>query len=289
MKTILVTGSRGFFASRFIDFYKDSYNVVGLDHKAIDITNEAETIRKIKELNPDFVVHAAAISDTGICQRDPELSYAVNVKGSINIALGCAEANSKLIYLSSDQVYNGNAEEGPYDEEIIVSPSSVYGNHKLEAENKIAKIVDDAISLRLTWLFGLPERNKKISSNIVWNIVRSTINNEAIKLPHFEYRGLTYVYELIRHISDIFYLPKGVYNAGSENDLSTYEAGRLVLKEMGLSHRLDELLIKDIESYKANSKDLRISNKKLAKHNIHFASTEESIINCIRDYSYKLD
>lgn len=286
MNTILITGANGFFASRFIDYYKSKYNIIGLGHNDLDITNENKTIETIKKYNPDYLIHGAAISDTGTCERDPKLSFDVNVQGSINIAKACSISKSKLIYLSSEQVYNGNTEVGPYNENCIAVPNTVYGNHKLEAENNIMEILNDACILRLTWLFSFPERNKKTNANIIWNIVKATLKNETLKLPSHEYRGITYVYDLIDNFDKILNLPNGIYNTGSENDLSTYEIGKIVLNEMGLSHRINEILLKDVERYKLKNRDLRICNDKLKQHDIHFSKTEEAIARCIKDFLF---
>lgn len=283
MKTILVTGKDGFFASRFIEYYKEKYNIIGFSHSDLDITNEKQTVSIISKYNPDYLVHAAAISDTGTCERNPEKSFEVNVKGSINVAKACLKTKAKLIYLSSDQVYNGNDEEGPYDEKSF-NPNNVYGKHKIEAEKEILEIMDNVVILRLTWLFDLPQRHKKTNSNIVWNIVKALMENKAIKFPANEYRGITYVYDLVKNFDKIIDLPAEVYNAGSENNLSTYEVAEKVVAAMGLSCRVREILIKDIERYKEKNRDLRISNNKLKNHGVFFSSTEEAIENCIKDF-----
>lgn len=284
MKTILVTGAEGFFASRFIEYYKNVYNIIGLNRITLDITDELHTIEMIKKYSPTYVVHAAAISDTGRCERNTEMSFDVNVKGTMHIAKACAAAKTKLIYLSSDQVYNGNAEVGPYDEECKPVPNTVYGSHKIEAENQIIKLTDNAVILRLTWLFSLPERYKKVNSNIIWNVMRSAIKNEPIILPAYEFRGITYSYDLIENFDKLLDLPNGVYNTGSENHLSTYEVAEFVLKEMKLHHRTDEIIIKDVERYRNQNRDLRISNEKLKKYNIYFNDTEQAISKCIKDF-----
>lgn len=283
MKTILVTGKDGFFASRFIEYYKDKYNIIGFNHSDLDITNEEQTVSIISKYKPDYLVHAAAISDTGTCERNPEKSFEVNVKGSINVAKACLNAKTKLIYLSSDQIYNGNDEAGPYNEKSF-KPNNVYGKHKIEAEKEILEIMDDVIILRLTWLFDLPARHKKTNSNIVWNIAKALMENKAIRFPANEYRGITYVYDLVKNFDKIIDLPVGVYNAGSENNLSTYEVAEKIVAAMGLSYRVREILIKDIERYKEKNRDLRISNDKLKNCGVFFTNTEEAVRNCIKDF-----
>lgn len=207
----------------------------------------------------------------------------------MNVAEACLKAKTKLVYLSSDQVYNGNTDSGPYSEEFIPVPDTVYGRHKMQAEKGIQDILKDAVILRLTWMFSLPEKNKKTNSNIVWNTVKTAMKNKAINLPANEYRGITYVYDLIKNFDKILDLPCGIFNAGSENNLSTYEIGEIVLKAMGLDYRSSDILIKDTERYKMRNRDLRISNSRLKNYGICFPDAEEAVKNCIKDFSFIID
>ena len=126
------------------------------------------------------------------------------------------------------------------------------------------------------------------SANIIWNVLKTVVKSEPIKLPIHEYRGMTYVYDLLDNFPKIINLPSGIYNTGSENDLNTYEVGEEILKEMGLEHRISELLIKDVERYETKSRDLRISNSKFKENQISFLTTEEAIRRCIKDFSLKM-
>ena len=274
MKKILVTGGAGFFASRFTEFYKNKYDIIALKRQDLDITSELKTIEAIGNIKPDFVLHTAAIADTGKCENNPELSYSINAKGTENVAKGCNKAGSKLLYLSSEQIYNGNIEAGPYSEETKPEPNTIYGKHKFESELKVQEILEEAWILRLTWLFGLPEKCGKVNSNAVWNVVSSALKSEKIKVPYHEYRGMTYVYDLLKNMDKIINIPYGIYNTGSENDLSSYEIATLVLREMGLELRIEELLIKDEERFKNHPRDLRITNKKLRDIGVTFLTTE---------------
>lgn len=285
MEKILITGADGFFASRFIDFYKTKYNIIPLNHNKLDITDEKRTIEVIKGYNPNYIIHAAALSDIAACEKNPELSYEVNVKGTINVAKACYILRKSMAFLSTDQVYLNCSAAPPFDEGIKVTPSTVYGKHKLEAEKTLLQIISDASILRLTWLFSLPERNKKIRSNIVWNIIKAVVNRETIKLSTNEYRGMTYIYDLLNNFDDIIHLPGGVYNAGSENNYSSYEIGEMAIREMGLSHKMNEIIIKDDSINQ--KKDIRIYNQKLVNCGINFDKTEKAIVKCINEFSYK--
>lgn len=288
MKKVLVTGGAGFFASRFSEYYSDKYEIISLKKHELDIIDEVRTIGIINYVKPDYILHTAAIADTGMCENNPELSYNINVQGTMNIAKGAEKVGAKLIYLSSEQIFNGNKEAGPYSEETVPSPDTTYGKHKLEAELKVQEILEEAWILRLTWMFGLPERNKKVNKNVIWNVISAAIRGETIKVPSNEFRGMTYVYDLLDNMEKITDIPYGIYNTGSENDLSSYEIALLVLKEMGLTHRIEEILIKDEDKFKSHPRDLRISNKRLKNNGIEFLSTEDGIQRCIREYNYGL-
>lgn len=282
MDKILITGSEGFFASRFTEYYRDKYNIIEFGRTELDITNEEKTIKIIENNKPDYVIHSAAISDTGTCERNPELSYDINVRGTINVAKGCKNSNSKLIYFSSDQVYSNNNSLGPHNEDSILIPKTVYAAHKIEAEKKILGLLDDAVILRITWLFSLPEKNKKIKSNLIWNIIKGAMENKKVEFPEYDYRGITYVYDLIEAFDKILKLPEGIYNAGSENDLGAYDIAKIVFNELNLTNRIEELLVKNSDRHR----DIRIANEKIKKYDIHFLSSEEAIKKCIRDFSF---
>lgn len=288
MKKIVITGAKGFFGSRFIEVYKNRYDIISLNHNDLDIKEYEKTVEKIKSIKPDYLIHAAAIADTTFCEENPEESYAVNVTGTINLAKACAMMGVKMIYLSSDQIYNGNKDAGPYDETTPPIPNNMYGKQKYEAEEEIQRIINSSVILRLTWLCGLPEKTKLFKSNIIWKVVEAAFTNEPLKLRANEYRGITYVYDIIDNFDKILNLPGGVYNTGCENNLSTYEIGKHILKEIGLEHRIDELLIKDTESYKTQNRDLRIYNKKLSGYGVSFNESKESISKCLNDFTFRI-
>lgn len=285
MKKVLVTGSNGFIASRFSEYYKDKYDILALSHKELDITDEKQVYDLFKNNNIDIVFHSAAISDTGRCQNEPELANKINLDGTINIVKGCELKDSKLIFASSDQLYAGNEEEGPYSEDIIVKPNNIYGVTKLNAENEIKNIFDKYYNLRLTWMFSYAERNKRVNTNIITNILNAALKGEKISLATNEYRGISYAYEVIENIEKLLEIPYGDYNFGSENDICTYDIGCEVLKNLGLQNRIEDIIIKDTERFKNKKRDLRISNKKLRDNGIYFDSTEEAIERCIREFN----
>src|SRR5471030_1260438 len=284
MEKILITGGNGFFATRLTKHYENKYEILAVDKDVVDITDEDKVIKVMKEFKPNYVIHTAAIAVTEFCNEHPEIAYDINVKGAVNIAKACKNVNAKMIFMSTEQVFNGNRERGPYTENDVPVPDTEYGRDKLEAEGLLREILDELWVLRFTWMFGVPEKGLSINANILWDTTKSIIKGEKIKAPVNEYRGMTYVNEVIENFDKIFKIPYGKYHIGSMNDLNRYEVAELILKEMGIEHRQNELLEKDEKKYKDNKRDIRLNTEKIAKAGLAFVTTEEGIKNCIKDY-----
>ncbi|MGL4345663.1 MAG: SDR family oxidoreductase, partial [Cellulosilyticaceae bacterium] len=226
------------------------------------------------------------ISDTGFCEQHPQLAYKVNTEATTAIAKACALHHSTLIFASSDQVYNGNQEDGPYTEDIVPNPNTVYAHTKFDAEKNIQSLLPNYYILRLPWLFGLPERFKKTSPNILMSIQKSLYTNTALSLATHDYRSLTYVYDIIENVQKLLDQPFGIYNFGSENnEASTYEIGCFIFEAMSLTQRMPDSLLADSERYKDHPRDLRISNSKLRTYGIHFPTTKEGLIKCLNEFT----
>ena len=209
----------------------------------------------------------------------------MNVEGAINVAQACREYGSKLVFISTEQVFNGNKESGPYKETDLPEPDTIYGQNKLEAEGKLKEILDKLWIIRFTWLFGLPERQTNINPNVVWNTLQSLISGIKQEERVNEFRGLTYVHELIDQFDKIFEIPYDTYHVGAKNDLSRYDIARHILVELGQEARLDQLL----EATEAPSRrDVRLDTSKLASHGITFSESRVAISRCLNEFGFKI-
>lgn len=282
-KKILITGARGFFGTRFINRYHNEFDILGLDVEQLDITNKSAVDTTFAEFKPDFVIHAAAIAVTDFCNQHPDIAHKVNVQGAINVANACKANGSKLVFISTEQVFNGNIEAGPYSEQDTPVPDTVYGQNKLEAEVELRSILEDMWILRFTWLFGLPERNTTINPNVVWNAMQALTNGEVMQERRNEFRGLTYVHELIEQFPKIFTIPYGTYHTGANNPASRYEIAEHILTELGQQSRLDHLL-------QANdapkTRDVRLNTNKLAGQGVVFTDSKAAITKCLQEFHY---
>ena len=107
MKKILITGATGFLGSRLALYYKDKYELLLPTHGELNVSREEAVMAYMEESRPDIVIHCAALINTWYCEQHPEDSHRVNVQGTVKLAKACKNIGAKLIFMSSDQVYNG--------------------------------------------------------------------------------------------------------------------------------------------------------------------------------------
>ncbi|WP_291634933.1 sugar nucleotide-binding protein [Clostridium sp.] len=288
MKKILLTGGNGFFSTRFTEKYKNRYKILSASSSFLDITDEKKVNEIFKNFNPDYVIHAAAKASTEFCDNNPELAYKINVTGALNVAKACKEVHSKMIFLSTEQVFNGNVESGPYTEDATPCPDTMYGKNKLEAEGLLKEILDEIWILRFTWLFGVPERNCGMSPNILWGTLTDILQGKKALVTTNEYRGLTYVHEVIDQFPMIFEIPYGIYHVGSHNSLSRYDICSLIFKEVGLEHRINELLEVDLEKYKEHTRDIRLCTDKIKSYGLEFSESKDGIKKCLKEFKIRV-
>ena len=222
---ILVTGASGFVGNKIMQLCENTVACPSL--RGI---SEAQIQRIVEESGADTIIHTAAISDIGTCQANPEASYLANVQ--IPAYLAKAAKNVKLICFSSDQVYSGLAEEGPYSEDRV-KPANIYAEHKLEMEQRVLEIAPDAVMLRAQWMYDYYLKK----SNYFMNIINAT---ESVSFSSREFRGITYVKEVAQNMEKVRLLPGGAYNFGSETTRSMYEISREFLALLGKDIPLED-------------------------------------------------
>ena len=262
MKKILITGASGFVGSRVVARWRNEYAVLAPSHSELDITDRGSVDSYFLQHTPDVVVHLAAISNTGYCEQNSDESYRVNVEGAANIARAAALCRAKLIFFSSDQVYNGNVESGLLNEDVPVAPENVYGRHKLEAEERVLYFNPNSVVLRTTWMYDRDREGMPSHANFVLNIAKAIKERTPIVFPVREYRGITWVREVVEFLPLTFNLPSGVYNYGAENDVNTYEVACCYC-EILAGLQSGALLQPDYDRYPVHERNLSISTDKI--------------------------
>jgi dTDP-4-dehydrorhamnose reductase len=149
---IFVTGNRGQLGRELLRVLS-THDVDGGDLPELDVADVDTTHRAIQSARPDVVIHAAALTDTRRCEDEPDLAQRVNGLGSRNVAVACREAGAALVYVSTNEVFDGLKRE-PYVEPDAPHPINHYGRSKLEGERQAADVVERLYVVRTAWLYG---------------------------------------------------------------------------------------------------------------------------------------
>ena len=284
METWIVTGAGGFLGERISAYWSSDSGkrVIGMTHAEMDFTDPDVVKRVFDSVRPDVLIHAGAIADTGVCEREPELSMKVNVWGTEILAQTCAAYHTKMIYCSSDQVYTGSRNILPHTEDEPVQPENIYGQHKRMAEVLCREISPDSVSLRLSWMYDLPTTNCPVKPNFLTQLLEQIGRKEIFSRPVNDYRGITDAAYVVRFLDACTAFPGGIYNWGSENPLNTYEMTKEVLK---LLHADTGLLLADTERDQECPRNLAMNMKKVRHLGINFPDTVTGIEKCLKKYS----
>lgn len=275
MKRVLVTGAGGFVGARILDMWRGKFALCAFPSDTLRTADENAVLRFILKEHPDVIVHTAALSNTQYCQQEPEDSFRANVLLPEWVAKGAEEVGAKLLSCSSDQVYAGVTQRGALAETLPLSPSNVYGQHKLEAEARVLARCPDAVALRLPWMYDLPGYHLPIRGNLPLNILRAAKTGEVLHFSRNDYRGVGYVREVIANLLPAMALPGGVYNFGSGNDQDMVDTA------LYFAH----LLQVDVHIEEADFvRNLVMDGQKLQEHGIVFRSTQGAFRQCLADH-----
>lgn len=276
MKKLLITGSSGFLGSRLALYYKDKYELLLPTHSELNVSREEAVMAYMEQFQPDIVLHCAALSNTWYCEQHPDESHRVNVQGTVKIAKACKHIGAKLVFMSSDQVYNGTPVSGPLKEQDVFQPVNVYGRHKLEAEQRALRNNPMSVALRLTWMYDVPSSPMKLNSNILVNIQKALDEGTTIKAATHEYRGVTNVWEVVRNMEQTLELPGGIYNYGSGNHIDSYTLFLKVVNIMGAKEP-STFILPDEERFSEQTRNLTMDCSLINNFGIRFNDSVEGI------------
>ncbi len=239
MAVWLITGAAGFLGRRLVKILqeKTGETVIGTTRRELDFTNEREIESILEKYQPEILVHTGAVSDTGVCEREPEETSVINVRGTALLAKAAGERKIKMIFTSSDQVYAGSKETEPHRECEILSPQTVYGRQKLLAEESVARNCPEGISLRLTWMYDLPGEFP-VRPNFLTRLIHAARTKEELTFSEQEFRGITDVWKTAEKIAACGKLPGGSYNFGSSNERTSFETAKAMMEYLGGNPKL---------------------------------------------------
>lgn len=214
----------------------DGSSVTAMPYAQMDITDAKAVRETILSVKPDVVVHCAAWTAVDLAEDEDkkEKVYAINVKGTQNIADVCKELDCKVIYISTDYVFNGQGTEPWQPDCKDYQPLNVYGKTKLEGELAISNTVSKYFIVRIAWVFGLNGKN------FIKTMLSVGKTHDEVRVVNDQIGTPTYTYDLSRLLVDMAETDKyGYYHATNEGGyISWYDFTCEIYKQAGLSTKV---------------------------------------------------
>ena len=257
---ILVTGVKGQLGHDVVnEMKKRGLDPVGVNLEEMDITDKEACVKVITEAKVDAVIHCAAYTAVDAAEDNVELCRKVNSQGTRNIAEVCRDLDIKMMYISTDYVFDGQGTR-PWEPDDARNPLNVYGQTKYEGELAVEELVKKFFTVRIAWVFGVNGKN------FIKTMLRIGKERGAASVVDDQIGSPTYTYDLARLLVDMIQTEKyGRYHATNEGLCSWYEFACEIFRQAGM----DQVKVTPVHTseYPA-SKAKRPMNSRMSKEKL---------------------
>ncbi|WP_054258806.1 dTDP-4-dehydrorhamnose reductase [Propionispora sp. 2/2-37] len=222
---ILITGANGQLG-REVARQGIQHDLVLAGRDKLDITNTSQVSSFMREVKPDAVIHCAAYTNVDGAESDEDGAFRVNVVGAQNVAAGCLETGGRMVYVSTDYVFDGEKRD-VYREFDAVNPQTVYGRTKWQGEEMVRRILGRHYIVRTAWLYG--EGN-----NFVRTMLRLARQQDTLRIVHDQIGTPTSTVELAKAIFQLLESDSyGTYHATCQGQCSWYDFACEIFRQTG--------------------------------------------------------
>lgn len=233
---ILVTGAQGQLGQDLMrQLTQRGHQAVGCDLMpgsdiVLDITDRSAVEAILLQERPDAVIHCAAWTAVDAAEDQAETVFAINAEGTKNVALACNAASCKMMYLSTDYVFDGQGIQPWKPDEKSFAPVNVYGESKLAGERSVTELLNRYFIVRIAWVFG------KHGKNFVKTMCSLGAKYDSLRVVNDQIGTPTYTYDLVRLLIDMIETEKyGIYHATNEGGyISWYDFACEIFRQAGL-------------------------------------------------------
>lgn len=224
---VFITGIKGQLGRALQATLTEHESVLGIDLPECDVSDRPSIQAVISAAAPDVVIHCAAMTNVDGCARDPQAAYRANGLGTQNVALACQAAGSAILYVSTNEVFDGQARR-PYREFDALNPANPYGRSKLAGEWYTRHLLTRFYIVRTSWLYAPGGRNfPHLMMRLADERGRLTVVSDEVGSP-------TYVADLAQAIAQLLTSGQyGVYHFTNEGACSRLEFAREILRLSG--------------------------------------------------------
>lgn len=257
---ILVTGARGQLGTDLMhELEKRGLQGIGVDIDEMDITDAGICRSVIGSSEADAVIHCAAYTAVDAAEDNETLCRRINGEGTRNVALACKAAGIRMMYISTDYVFDGRGER-PWEPDDERDPLNIYGRTKYEGELAVEELLEQFFIVRIAWVFGAA------GNNFIKTMLRLGKERGAVKVVADQVGSPTYTYDLARLLVDMIRTEKyGRYHATNEGLCSWYEFAVEIFRQAGLG---DKVSVTPVSSSEFPVKAARPRNSRLSKQKL---------------------
>lgn len=262
MNKILVTGGSGQLGYDLVKKLKEkNYEVLAPSSSEMNIMDEKSVTEVIEKFAPNIIFHCAAYTAVDKAEDEQEACYNINVNGTQNIVNVAKKINAKIVYISTDYVFDGT-KDGIYTEEDKTNPINYYGYTKYCGE-EIVKKIEDYLIVRISWVFGINGKNFiKTMLNLSQTKEEISVVSDQIGSPTFT-EDLSDL--LIRMIENNKY---GIFHATNEDYCSWYEFAKYIFEINNINIKVNPILTKDYKTAAKRPLNSKLSKDKLESENL---------------------
>lgn len=256
---VLVTGAKGQLGQDLMaELAKRGLVGIGVDVEEMDITDAAICKKVISEAQVDAVIHCAAYTAVDAAEDDVDRCRKINGEGTRNVALACKEADVKMMYISTDYVFDGQGTR-PWEPDDERAPLNVYGLTKYEGELAVEELLEKYFTVRIAWVFGVAGKN------FIKTMLRLGKERGAVSVVDDQVGSPTYTYDLARLLVDMIQTDHyGRYHATNEGLCSWYEFAVEIFRQAGMN----EVRVIPVTSDQFPAKATRPSNSRMSKEKL---------------------
>lgn len=215
---ILILGSAGMLGSDLVKVFSE-YDIVGWDKKDIDLLQETEVVKKIKELGPQIIINAIAYTDVDGCESNREVATTINGCAVGYLAKAAKEIDATFVHYSTDYVFDGEKKDGYKEDDEPDSPANFYGQSKLLGEKFLKKNCEKYYLIRTAWLFG------KNGKNFIDTILKLGKELKELRVVNDQHGKPTYTIDLARRTKELIEkkYPWGIYHITNDGETTWYD------------------------------------------------------------------
>lgn len=262
---VLVTGTNGQLGYDVVkELQKQNIECCGATRQDFDIVDFNATEKFITNYKPDVVIHCAAYTSVDKAEDEQGLCYLVNASATENIAGICKKINAKMLYISTDYVFDGT-KNGFYEVDDKPNPINVYGKTKLLGEQAVQKILDKYFIVRISWVFG------EHGNNFVKTMLRLGKERKEISVVADQYGSPTYTVDLAPLLIEMIQTEKyGIYHATNEGVCTWAEFAEEIFKIVGMDVKVNHITTAEYPTRAQRPMNSRLSKKSLQINNFKY-------------------